>query len=304
MNNLTIDTGAEATGLLSDNDAMYTTPKESFETAATQASSKASSISTDEEQPELPTFFERLFDGSGHTPPRKDDHVPKMSEAEVEERMQKVLWYDVSHLSDERYRKLAWIVGKGLDKQLGQYWLGAGVCVELILFKGCSIGKRFHAIYTTEGDVISEQSDQNLSFKSLAGRVHPQWIQPNCDASFTLYGSDDHPNIELFLRYQEEDFCFLHAPWLQDWYKILWGHPEVSADEIKFGHVSRYVRHCFSPKSLYKLIVGNTGGYSKSVAELLMCPPCQVRDLHAHTFDEIRYVLDQDICIEFDSGND
>ena len=154
-----------------------TNPRKSFDNT-TVTTALSSHTAAEAEEKSKSNFLENLFKQSMNSPPRNDNnHVPDMTEKEVEQRMQRLLFYPVSLLrrfNMDRYRKVAWIVGKGLDKYLAHYWLGARVLLLLLLNQQCEIGKRFHTIYNDEGDMTSEASNQQESFFSSSVEFEQQ----------------------------------------------------------------------------------------------------------------------------------
>ncbi|KAL3913035.1 MAG: hypothetical protein SGILL_006651 [Bacillariaceae sp.] len=180
-------------------------------------------------------------------------------------------------LNKEKYRKLAWIVGKGLDDCLRWYWaprgwyrgrpdserrekLGARVLLFQMLHEKYEIGKRFHAIYNAKDDVIVQVSDHNRSFFHLAQAIHADWTQPNNDYCYTLFGSKEHANMEMFHRYQTSDaaISMMNAPFLAHWYKILWQDPHKAAADAEFIHFTKFARNFLDGATLYRLVTNST----------------------------------------------
>jgi hypothetical protein len=80
-----------------------------------------------------------------------------MDRDEVENRMTNLVFTLPASLDDVSYRKLAWIIGKDLDKaivkrQWGEWWHGPKVLTNMLLSESNPIGERFHAVYWAEGD--------------------------------------------------------------------------------------------------------------------------------------------------------
>ena len=205
-----IDTSDTARAIVPD-----TIPRKSFDSTTVMAT-LSSQTAVAEEKQSNPNFLENLFKQSMNSPPRNDNnHLPDMTKNEVEQRMQRLLFYPVSLLrrfDKDLYRKVAWIVGKGLDKYLARYWLGARVLLLLLLSKHCEIGKRFHAIYDDEGDMTSDEASnqQESFFSDLAGKIHPAWNLNNNNNNhncFTLFGSKEHRNMEII----HQPVCSLYS---------------------------------------------------------------------------------------------
>lgn len=272
-----------------DNSASTTPSLKSSGTGSTSFS-----FSTPPTPPKL--FLEGLFDNSGHSPPHNDNEVPKMSKEEVEKRMQALLIYPLSWLSRERYLKLAWVVGVGMDVCFEEHYGTPQkyAMVEIMLLERSAMGKRFSAVYNAEDDELSEASGDDRSFDDLVRNLHQDWAGMNDDISFTLLGSADHPNIELFHKYQRFGGCFAHSPLLSHWLKVLWQDPATAAKDAEFIHVSKFARHAFSGQQLFKLIVFDSGGDHTVVASDVM-PTCKVSTVPKSdwTFEGIRKVMDE-----------
>jgi hypothetical protein len=102
-------------------------------------------------------FYENLFNQSNNSPPQTDGRVPQMGQDEIENRMKNLVFTLPGSLDLDCYRKLAWIIGKDLDKAIvkdrwGQWWHGPKVLTNMLLSENNTIGKRFHAVYRAEGD--------------------------------------------------------------------------------------------------------------------------------------------------------
>jgi hypothetical protein len=149
-----------------------------------------------------------------------------------------------------------------------------------MLNEKCALGKRFHAIYNAEGDETANTAQDDPSLSVFLSKVHADWAErKNNDTIFTIFGAENHKNMEVFHRYQDLGACFIHGPCLHHFYKTLWDHPTLPADKVKFFHVSKYARHAFSGAEQYDLIVLDKGGYQEQIAKQLFGPTCKVMEI-------------------------
>jgi len=135
--------------------------------------------------------------------------------------------------------------------------------VQRMLFKHSSMGKRLDALFRAEGDESGDSSGQ-VSFHDLVRtRLPAQWTGKNSDTAFTIFGSDNHSNVEFFRRRQTVvGNCFMHAPALYHWYKGSWQTPSLKAADNEFIHVSKWARHVGYRDQLFDMVHDDSRGTS------------------------------------------
>ena len=214
--------------------------------------------------------------------------------------MQAVLAFPLFLSSVEQYRKLAWLVGKGVDAVLLRLYWFPRVYGTMMVTDGTKLGKRFSDIYNAEGDITTIEGkvlDVTGNLAGVLGKINKGWATTNNESCFTIFGSTEHENMEIFQRYQD-DFksCYIHAPFQLDWYKVLWDNPDRSADSVPFFHASKYVRNTYTAALIHDFCVAETGGDVHHIAMQLFRPrKCQwVYVLEDEmTFDGIKSLLEE-----------
>jgi hypothetical protein len=254
--------------------------------------SAASNLST------LPpkSYLETLFEKSIHSPPKKDGRIPKTEKSEVERRISALrpLWL----VTGEVYEKLAWMVGKDLDLAIlrsnwGRYPGGVYYLTSQLLSESCAMGQRFHAVFNSDGDELSHEPTES-SFLHYTQTLLPVWDgsgQGNSGNVYTIFGDQQHTNVEVFHRFQASGNCFIQAAILIHWYKSIWGR-EGDASKIYLIHLSKYVRNMFDGRRLFRHIVLDAGGDARDTAETLMPQTRSYREKSFSTeFEKIRALM-------------
>jgi hypothetical protein len=197
------------------------------------------------------------------------------------------------------------MVGKDMDESiLASRWryLPGGVFATtfMLLNEACASGKRFHAVYNSDGDTLSIDPEQEPSLLHHIRNLLPDgWDtggegMSNNNDVYTIFGDDEHPHVTVFHRYQASGNCFLQAPILIHWYKSLWGQKKVDASAISFIHLSKYVRNTFNGERLFQHIVEDGGGDALRTAMDIM-PEVQNGNIRSDTsFEDIRAKMETD----------
>jgi hypothetical protein len=203
-----------------------------------------------------------------------------MELSDVHARMKRLGFFFPSRLQQVNllaYQKLAYAIGQGLDEEMSPWFLIRCVQARALLNKDCEIGKRYHATYCSDGDEtwdsIRAKEDGLKTYKVIVADHLPEWDVDNSDSVFTIFKDENHDNIVPFYRIQEFGNCFIQGPILLHWYLSLWNDKTKKPDDVKFTHLSKFVRNALSSKELFAYIFEDLGGNSTEMAKRIFSWP-------------------------------
>jgi hypothetical protein len=156
-----------------------------------------------------------------------------------------------------RPRSFDYAIGQGLDEEMSPWFLIKYVQAQALLNQDCEIGKRYHATYSFDGDETWDSSraeaDDLKSYDDIVAEHLPEWNAENSDSVFTIFKDDP------FYRIQEFGNCFIQGPILLHWYISLWNDTTKQPNDVKFIHLSKFVRNALSSKELFAYIFEDRG---------------------------------------------
>jgi hypothetical protein len=236
------------------------------------AAAAAVSAAHDDPSKKLSGLFP-LHDKTVPSPPKVNGNVVEMEIDEVKSRMWK-LGIPPLLLSDYAFKKLAYIIGKGLDVQIEaeKAWYQSTLIIILALLNEWTpMGKHFAALFRSEGDTLwaSPEDAKSLSFDAFLLENLPVWIDVN-GCTYDIFRDPSHPNMEVFYRLQTSGNCYLQAPILMHWYLSLWRDLVMTPEAVGIIDLSKFVRNTFSPEYFHDYIVKDTGGDPRQIAKKLI----------------------------------
>jgi hypothetical protein len=223
------------------------------------------------------TKLQSLFadDESCPSPPKGvNGEDVDMEISEVESRMRGLgIIPELLKLSLEKYKKLAFAIGKSLDSEIKKNysWFNWLRLTLLLLHENNEIGLRFAALYRSDRDKTSELPALagTTAYDEVLSKHLPKWSCTN-ENTYTVFDDEDHANMQVFYRLQKSGNCYLQAPILLNWYHSLWRDPSKKPQDVDFIHLSKYVRNTFSASRLYEYIINDVGGSSWATARVIM----------------------------------
>lgn len=184
------------------------------------------------------------------SPPKVHGMVVDMSIEAVEKRMHEWIKIPLISLAPEAYTKLAYAIGKGLDKVIikEEGWINATKTALCLVDENSDIGKRFAAVYRTDGDVTGisppDQEGGECWFDAHTAKHHTRFNTANDANTYNVFKDPNHGNMESFRRGQEWGNCHWQGPALLHWYLQLWQNANQDPDSVRMIHLSKvYSQH-------------------------------------------------------------
>jgi hypothetical protein len=215
-------------------------------------------------------------DESCPSPPKINGEEVDMDISEVESRMRglgMIFPWLLKSTSQEKYKKLAYAIGKGLDLEIKKkhWWFNWLPLTLHLLDENKPIGMRFEALYRSDRDKTCESpADANTTAYHQVVDTHLSRWNIRTENAYTVFRDEDHENMQVFSRLQESGNCYLQAPILLHWYLSLWHDPSKNPQDVDLIHLSKYVRNTFSASRLYEYIINEEGGSTIAIARSLM----------------------------------
>ena len=206
--------------------------------------------------------------GRPSSPKNIEGAMVDMEIADVEKRMNE-LGFLVSMLSEDKYGKLCWIIGKGLDKIAlrNKGYLHGRLVLHQILSTNKAMGKRFDSIYRSDRDNTTGPEGLLCPVEFMKEKLG---VDTSSENTYTIYSDPNHKNVEYFSREQTWGNCHMQGPILLHWILSLWHDKDKKAGDVRMIHMSKYLRNAISNNELYDYIVEERGGSSFARAAKIM----------------------------------
>jgi hypothetical protein len=276
-------------------DLSNTTPSRSL--TAVSSSNSSDDVSPQQDGPSTPKTLRDHFQTSPPTRKRPSPPHKNMEMSELHARMQSLIAVSPSlfeRVYPALYDKLSYAIGHDLDMQFARFrgmWYTA-----LLLNENTAVGKRYEALYSADGDEMSEKSkavEKGIeSFDEYTTNHLPEYKENNEDV-FVVFHDPDHSNMEPFYRVQLSGNCYIQAAILVHWYLNLWYDKEKKAENVRLIHLSKFVRNRMTGKELYDYIFNDTGGDSRDILPAIAGFPKRQTQPHDADYAVIRESLEK-----------